>query len=313
MNNQLVSIVIPTYNQPEYILRAVESALMQDYEHLEVLVSDDSTTDETHKILLPFIEENKIKYFHNNPRLGRVENYRKCLYDYAQGYWVLNLDGDDYLTDKEFISRAVAAIDNDNEVAFVIAGGTIKLADGTEIQKRIPGTKFPFRKVSGKIYFRNFAKGRGFFHLTILYNAQKARSIDFYRLNMLSTDLESFLRLSLNGKVVLLDRNVGVWFHHNNNTSSNADIHEIINNVNWIDSVSRYAISEKKIAPIYAFLWNYMVKEQELTGMFIHKLKTESDIIKQMIFLKFILKYHPRTFFFPVFLKKLFEYCVLKN
>ncbi|MBR1420794.1 MAG: glycosyltransferase [Selenomonadaceae bacterium] len=39
----LVSILIPTYNQPEFFRQALESALSQDYPNIEVVVSDDST------------------------------------------------------------------------------------------------------------------------------------------------------------------------------------------------------------------------------------------------------------------------------
>ena len=45
-----VSIQIPTYNQEHYIERAVQSALMQDYEDVEVVVLDDCSTDNTLQI-----------------------------------------------------------------------------------------------------------------------------------------------------------------------------------------------------------------------------------------------------------------------
>jgi glycosyltransferase involved in cell wall biosynthesis len=42
-----VSIIIPTYNQSKYIVRAIESALSQDYPNLEIIISDDNSPDET--------------------------------------------------------------------------------------------------------------------------------------------------------------------------------------------------------------------------------------------------------------------------
>ena len=45
MKNPLVSILIPTYNQPEYFRQALESALNQTYPNIEIIVSDDSTDD----------------------------------------------------------------------------------------------------------------------------------------------------------------------------------------------------------------------------------------------------------------------------
>ncbi|MBR1420793.1 MAG: glycosyltransferase family 2 protein [Selenomonadaceae bacterium] len=44
-NLPLVSILIPTYNQPDYFRLALESAIVQDYPNIEIIVSDDSTDD----------------------------------------------------------------------------------------------------------------------------------------------------------------------------------------------------------------------------------------------------------------------------
>lgn len=48
---QLVSIVIPTYNQAEYLAIAIDSVLEQDYPNLEIIVVDDGSTDGTPKVL----------------------------------------------------------------------------------------------------------------------------------------------------------------------------------------------------------------------------------------------------------------------
>ena len=43
----LVTVMIPTYNQATLIAKAIDSALAQDYENLEVVVCDDNSTDNT--------------------------------------------------------------------------------------------------------------------------------------------------------------------------------------------------------------------------------------------------------------------------
>jgi glycosyltransferase involved in cell wall biosynthesis len=313
MYNPLVSIVIPTYCQTEYIIRAVESALMQDYGNIEIIVSDDSPTSETELILRPYIENKSIQYIHNQPRLGRVKNYRTCLYEYSKGEWLVNLDGDDYFIDNQFISSAIESINNDKSIVFAIANGTVKQPDGTETIKKIPATASPFKNVTGKTYFKNFSTGRGFFHLTILYNVEKAKAIDFYRKDILSTDIESVLRLALTGNVILLDRNVGVWFLHNNNTSSNADLNEFIKNTGWIDSVVEFGIKSNKLNFFYGKFWNYLVKQQELSGFFMRQLKSKNTLAKQINYLLFVLQKFPITFFFPVFIKKSLQFLVTRK
>ncbi len=50
-NVPLVSILIPTYNRPHYFKIALESALAQTYSNIEIIVGDDSTNNETEKLI----------------------------------------------------------------------------------------------------------------------------------------------------------------------------------------------------------------------------------------------------------------------
>lgn len=60
----LVSIIIPTFNRPKYFQLALESALSQTYRNIEVVVSDNSTNDETEKLIQDYLaDDSRIKYF----------------------------------------------------------------------------------------------------------------------------------------------------------------------------------------------------------------------------------------------------------
>ena len=67
-NSPLVSIIIPTFNRPEYFKIALESALNQTYKNFEIFISDNSTTDDTENLIQPYLEKYPcIKYFrHEN-------------------------------------------------------------------------------------------------------------------------------------------------------------------------------------------------------------------------------------------------------
>ena len=60
-NLPLVSILIPTYNQPEYFRQALESALNQTYPNIEIIVSDDSTDDRVAKVASEYSD--KIQFY----------------------------------------------------------------------------------------------------------------------------------------------------------------------------------------------------------------------------------------------------------
>lgn len=112
MRNPLVSIMIPTYNQSKYLEEAIESALAQTYRPLEIIVSDDgSTQKDVSKILNKYKSHQNISIYINDRNLGRVKNYRTTLYERTAGKWVINLDGDDYFYDPGFIEKAMSLVE----------------------------------------------------------------------------------------------------------------------------------------------------------------------------------------------------------
>jgi glycosyltransferase involved in cell wall biosynthesis len=112
----LVSILIPTFNQAGYIGQAVKSALQQDWPELEVVVSDDGSSDDTQHVLEKYHDDERVRLSRNAENLGRVGNYRKCLYELANGDWALILDGDDYLIDSSYISKAMSLAQADSTI-----------------------------------------------------------------------------------------------------------------------------------------------------------------------------------------------------
>ena len=91
MTRTLVSVVIPTFNYGRFVGDAVESALGQTYPHLEVIVVDDGSTDDTQRILKRF--KSRIRYvYQNNRGLSAARNTGVRL---ANGDWVALLDADD--------------------------------------------------------------------------------------------------------------------------------------------------------------------------------------------------------------------------
>ena len=91
MIRALVSAVIPTFNYGHFVGDAVESALGQTYPHLEVIVVDDGSTDDTQRVLSRF--GSRIRYvYQNNRGLSAARNTGIRL---ANGDWVALLDADD--------------------------------------------------------------------------------------------------------------------------------------------------------------------------------------------------------------------------
>ena len=70
MINPKVSIIIATYQSKEvHFVQALDSALNQSFKNIEILVSDDSPTDELKDLVLSR-NDKRVKYQHNKPALG---------------------------------------------------------------------------------------------------------------------------------------------------------------------------------------------------------------------------------------------------
>jgi glycosyltransferase involved in cell wall biosynthesis len=91
-----VSILIPCFNQESVITETVLSALDQTYENVEVVVSDDASTDSTPRLLEDLQKQYhpKLKVFLNDTNLGVTKNHTRGLLE-CTGEYIAFLDGDD--------------------------------------------------------------------------------------------------------------------------------------------------------------------------------------------------------------------------
>ena len=72
----LVSIMIPTYNRPQLFEKTLQSALIQTYPNVEILVTDNSTNEETRLLMEKYVEDGRVKYFRNREAGCKADNFR---------------------------------------------------------------------------------------------------------------------------------------------------------------------------------------------------------------------------------------------
>lgn len=112
----LVSILIPTYNSSRFIAEAIESALSQTYESVEIVISDNDSTDDTLAIAERYARDSSNITVNKNPRnQGPVRNWRRCV-DSAKGEFTVLLFSDDRLA-PNFVKLLLPYLSNP-DVAF---------------------------------------------------------------------------------------------------------------------------------------------------------------------------------------------------
>jgi len=115
---KLVSVGIPTYNRADMLRRSVESVLCQDYMLIEILISDNSSTDDTQNICQQFCEKDeRVKYVQQSSNIGASANFKNVLAR-ASGEYFMWLGDDDWI-DLTYISLCVSLLASDPDIALV--------------------------------------------------------------------------------------------------------------------------------------------------------------------------------------------------
>lgn len=119
-SDRLVSIGIPTYNRAKGNLRKViERALGQTYPNIEVIVSDNCSSDNTPELVQSF-DDPRLHYYRQETNIGPNNNFNYCL-NQARGEYFL-LFHDDDMIDPDFIETCMAALEPGQSVGTIFTG-----------------------------------------------------------------------------------------------------------------------------------------------------------------------------------------------
>jgi len=92
--NPKVSVIIPAYNTEKYISQAIESALTQTEQSVEVIVVNDASTDATLEVVKSFSDE-RLTLINNEYNRGAGYARNRAIQE-SRGEWVAVLDSDDW-------------------------------------------------------------------------------------------------------------------------------------------------------------------------------------------------------------------------
>ena len=94
MKDELVSIIMPSYNTGKYIVSSIKSVLAQTYQNWELLIVDDCSTDNTDDLVKQLLQDSRIHYLTNEKNSGAAVSRNRALKE-ARGRWIAFLDSDD--------------------------------------------------------------------------------------------------------------------------------------------------------------------------------------------------------------------------
>ena len=106
--NPIISVIMPTYNQDQFICRAISCLKNQTFSNWELIIVNDGSTDLTYHLVQQFLEDERIKYLQHTSNKGLGASINHAL-DEAKGQYISYLPSDDVIY-KDHLQSLVAVL-----------------------------------------------------------------------------------------------------------------------------------------------------------------------------------------------------------
>lgn len=133
MSNVKFTILIPTRERADTLKYTILTCLNQTYQNLEIIVSDNCSTDNTHLIVKEF-NDSRLKYINTNKRVSMSENFDFALSQVKDGYVMFIGDDDGILPNcLEYVNEII----NTTKVEAVVSHNAFYTWPGTRIPNQL--------------------------------------------------------------------------------------------------------------------------------------------------------------------------------
>lgn len=124
----LVSIGIPTYNRANgKLLSVIRRALEQTYQNVEVIVSDNCSSDNTSEVVQS-VKDERLKYVRHETNIGANNNFNHCLKEANGEYFLLFHDDD--MIDIDYVESCISSLEAGKTIGAIFTG--IRIIDGND-------------------------------------------------------------------------------------------------------------------------------------------------------------------------------------
>ncbi|MFN6033110.1 MAG: glycosyltransferase family 2 protein, partial [Dolichospermum sp.] len=123
----LVSVIIPTYNRPEYLKQAISSAVTQTYQNIEIIVCDNCSSENPESLIESF-HDSRIKFHRHPENIGMLANQLHA-FKMAQGKYIASLHDDD-MWNEDFLLKLVPPLEANSDLILTFCDQYIIDAQG---------------------------------------------------------------------------------------------------------------------------------------------------------------------------------------
>ena len=289
--NKLVSYCLFTYNQENFIESAIRGALNQTYSPLEIIISDDCSSDSTFKIVREIVKNysgpHHVILNRNNENLGLGKHFSNVVYDIASGDYLIIIAGDD-ISKQNHVDIAVDQLEKYPDVQMIDFSGEIIDENGKIIRKILLDYEIKVNTLRDYLSLRNvdfFAPGR-------IITRQLLDYFEPLSSKCPTEDSVLVLRSLMMGGFMRINKDVIYYRRHTNNISSSSGLAKLSN----LSIVAQYL---KDIL----FLYDKGVIDEMRTNL----LLTRVDLEYKLRFLNFSKRLYKVHSFTRPFLKVVYK------
>lgn len=195
MQSPRVSILLITYNRPQFVGGAILSAQKQSYQDWELIIVDDSENNAVEDEVKKFEpREPRIYYFHR-PQKGTIANASNFGLKQGKGEYIAILDDDDWWTDPQKLEKQVAFLDS--HLDYVGCGGGFVI-----INEKGEQTGKVLKPENDDVIRRVALSANPMANATTMFRRETARAIGDYDESLKQfADLDFWLSMGTKGKL----------------------------------------------------------------------------------------------------------------
>lgn len=212
MDNNLVSIIIISYNQAKFIDDCMQSVLGQTYSNMEILYMDDDSGDGSYekaeqyrKLLQKKFE--RVEFIHNKENQGVVKNLNKLL-SRCQGKYIMSVAADDFILSTG-IEDMVRYLEEHEEAAIVYTNGIFGDENTCyDIDKSYEGFKRLYSQIPpcGRNLFEQLYERDFIMAPTVMMRKKTYDEVGPYDESLEVEDWDYFVRVALYGYIGYLNK-----------------------------------------------------------------------------------------------------------
>ncbi|MUK49035.1 glycosyltransferase family 2 protein [Aliivibrio fischeri] len=244
--DELVSVIMPSFNSSKTIIESIDSVLLQTYENIELIICDDGSSDLSYE-LVQCLNDQRIKLIKNTYEKGAAGARQSCI-DISNGRYIAFLDADD-LWDKNKLFIQIKYM-RDNNISFTYS-------DYYTFNENIDNPK-GFFKTPESISFEDLCKHCAIGCLTVIIDRKE---IEFSMINSPKEDYATWLSILENSKknAYRCDGVVAYYRLSNNSLSSNK-IKEVVKQNYVLKNTARLSF-KKRIVCLFTYSINGIIKK----------------------------------------------------